>query len=158
MTSLVESQREASLSEHIWLWNDLKPLPVLANQGWNPSLDTKLQPTPCVLAPAPTPAAPMCPLDKPGVENKWIPSAGSSVNLLHCSPTVLCQTWCPQSKQLPISHRGNGSGRFQCLLPLPSPLVSSWDSHTLGETPDRLHHELEHQQNFLCVHHVFSVA
>ncbi|OWK02308.1 hypothetical protein Celaphus_00017938 [Cervus elaphus hippelaphus] len=29
----------------------------------------------------------MCPLDKPGVENKWIPSAGSPVNLLHCSPT-----------------------------------------------------------------------
>lgn len=107
-TSLPTRQKQSS-SEHtdICLQNDLKPLLDPANQDQNSSLNTKLQPAPCILEPGPTPAAPVSPgLGQARVENRLMPLAGSLVSaaplLLHGTRPNLC----PQTKQLPLSPTG----------------------------------------------------
>eukprot|EP00069_Balaena_mysticetus_P006256 bmy_18460T0 len=137
MTSLAARQREANLCEQadMCLWNDLKPLPVPANQGWNSSLNTK--PQLCAFwHQHPHLLLPHVLCDKPGVENKLIPSAGSPASstplLRHGAAPGLMP---PNQAVTSVSYRDNGSGRSQC-TPSPPPSTSvQWRSPHPGRNP-----------------------
>ncbi|KAF5912021.1 hypothetical protein HPG69_003295 [Diceros bicornis minor] len=117
-----QDREEQSPSEHTDICLVMKPLPqqppVPANQGQNSSLNTRLQPTLCILPPEPKPAAPTC-LGREQTD---------SFSRQPCQLYSTAPTWywakfdAPNQAVGSVSHRGNSSlAALSCPVEIPPP-------------------------------------